>query len=162
MDCIYHLNSPLGPLLLSGNENALTGLWLEGQRHYGSTLAGGEAAAYLPVFRETEGWLERYFSGTDPGQTPPLAPRGTAFQQEVWAWLRTVPWGGSVTYGEIAAGLSEPGRRVSPRAVGGAVGRNPISVLIPCHRVQGAGGRLAGYAGGLERKAYLLRLERGK
>ena len=159
MDCVYHTDCPLGRILLSGRGDALTGLWLEGQQHYAAGLTGGEEERYLPVFGQTEAWLEGYFRGERPKKRPPLVPRGTPFQRRVWGILLTIPWGGSMTYGEIARRLSEQGCRASARAAGGAVGRNPISILIPCHRVLGAGGRLTGYAGGLERKRYLLSLE---
>jgi len=114
-----------------------------------------------PVFRAVRLWLDRYFRGGDPGPTPPLAPEGTPFQREVWALLQAIPYGETTTYGLLAQGFAaRTGRRTSPRAVGAAVGHNPISILIPCHRVLGADGGLTGYAGGLERKQWLLQHEK--
>lgn len=146
--------SPVGRLTLAGEGEALTGLWMEGQKYFGSGVhpaREGEA----PVFGEVRRWLERYFAGEDPGPTPLLAPEGTPFQRRVWELLRSIPWGETVTYGELARRLGS-----SARAVGSAVGRNPISILIPCHRVLGADGGLTGYAGGVERKMWLLHNEK--
>jgi len=152
--------SPLGLLTLAGEGDFLTGLWLEGQRYFGGKAfpaKRGEA----PVFQRVRLWLDRYFAGEDPGPTPPLAPAGTPFQREVWALLGTVPYGQTTTYGLLAQRLAAgTGRRTSPRAVGAAVGHNPISILIPCHRVLGADGSLTGYAGGVERKLWLLQHEK--
>ena len=112
------------------------------------------------MFRQVRAWLDRYFRGEDPGPAPPLAPAGTAFQRAVWEVLREIPYGRTATYGQVAQAAGRGlGRNTSPRAAGSAVGRNPISLLIPCHRVVGAGGSLTGYAGGLERKEALLKLE---
>lgn len=149
--------SPLGSLTLAGTEEALTGLWMAGQRHFGSTLTGAEILRKdLPLFREAAGWLDAYFSGRHPSPTHlPLDPQGSEFRRRVWEVLRVIPYGSAMTYGEIARVLDIP----SAQAVGNAVGHNPISILIPCHRVLGAGGRLTGYAGGLERKRFLLALE---
>lgn len=154
------IDSPLGRLTLAGEGERLVGLWLEGQKHFGSGLRlGGRGEA--PVFPAVRRWLERYFAGEDPGPTPALDPEGTSFQRQVWELLKAVPYGRTVTYGALARQLEEQtGRRTSPRAVGAAVGRNPISILIPCHRVLGADGSLTGYAGGLERKLWLLRKEK--
>ena len=155
MDFTHRTGSPLGPLLLASDGEALVGLWFEGQKRFAAGLAADAREARLPVFDQAEEWLSQYFSGRAPDFTPPLAPRGTAFARAVWRELMTVPFGATVTYGELARRLS-----ASPRAVGGAVGRNPISLIIPCHRVIGADGRLTGYAGGLERKERLLALEK--
>ena len=148
------LPSPLGELLLAAEGEALTGLWFRGQKHVPAGLPAPGPSSALPVFRDTAHWLELYFAGQQPDVTPPLAPEGTPFQRRVWKHLLTIPYGETVTYGAIAAALHS-----SPRAVGGAVGRNPISLLIPCHRVMGAGGAITGYAAGTERKAALLALE---
>ncbi|MBQ9196155.1 MAG: methylated-DNA--[Clostridia bacterium] len=153
---IRFLPSPVGRLTLAAREGALVGLWLENQRFYRAGLPSDarEApnAAPFPMIAE---WLEAYFNGKAPDASAlPLAPDGTAFQKRVWAELRRVPYGRTTTYSQLAAALAS-----SPRAVGGAVGRNPISLLIPCHRVIGAHGELTGYAGGLENKRLLLRLE---
>ncbi len=151
------LASPLGPLTLASDGEALTGLWLEGQKYFAAGLEpDAQDAPSLPVFQETAAWLERYFSGQRPPDLPPLAPQGSVFRQKVWKTLLKIPYGQSRTYGELAVALDS-----SPRAVGGAVGHNPISILIPCHRVVGAEGSLTGYAGGEERKRFLLELERG-
>lgn len=156
----YETDTPLGRVLLVSDGEALTALWFVGQAHFGQDLSPTAMAGDGPVFHEAEAWLRRYFSGGAPGYCPPLAPRGTGFQRAVWDILLTIPYGETRTYGEIAASLSRQlGRNVSARAVGGAVGRNPISLIIPCHRVLGAGGKLTGYAGGLARKTALLQLE---
>ena len=149
------LDSPLGSLLLASDGEALTGLWLENQKYFAAGLSqDAEEAPALPVFLRTAQWLDSYFSGRALLNRPPLAPRGTAFQRRVWARLERIPYGETATYGALAAELSS-----SPRAVGSAVGRNPISILIPCHRVLGADGGLTGYAGGVEKKRFLLALE---
>ena len=162
MEYIHTISSPLGNILLSGKKEVLTGLWFQGQKHFASTLTEPCEERYLPVFEETEKWLEIYFSGGKPDFTPSLAPRGTAFRKEVWEILLTIPYGQTQTYGQIAALLAEKKGlpAMSARAVGGAVSRNPISIIIPCHRVTGAGGSLTGYAGGLDRKEKLLSLEK--
>ena len=154
MDYLYHIASPLGGITLASGGEALIGLWFDGQRRFGAGLGAERAEARLPVFDAAERWLEAYFSGVAPDFTPPLAPRGTAFQLRVWAALCRIPFGQTTTYGALARALG-----ASPRAVGGAVGRNPVSLIIPCHRVLGSDGRLTGYAGGLERKRALLELE---
>lgn len=161
MEYIHLCRSPLGPITLSGDGEALTGLWFQGQKYFGSTLSGREEEGSLPVFDRTEEWLELYFSGRDPGFLPPLRPQGTPFRRAVWELLLTIPYGQTVTYGQLAQELAgRTGRgSMSARAVGGAVGRNPISLLIPCHRVLGAAGSLTGYAGGTDRKLRLLELE---
>ncbi len=151
------VETPLGQVLLAGREDALTGLWFLGQAHFPTHLSAAQEQD-TGVFQQTRLWLSRYFQGADPGFLPPLAPDGTVFQQAVWALLLTIPRGQTLTYGEIARRLSVR----SAQAVGGAVGRNPISLLIPCHRVVGAKGALTGYAGGLSRKAALLELEQGE
>lgn len=154
------LHSPLGTMMLASDGAAVTGLWLEGQTYYASTLDGSEREdGSLPVFHQAAAWLEAYFSGPPLPPLPPLAPGGTPFRQAVWARLREIPYGQVTTYGALAQSLQAQGISASPRAVGGAVGHNPISILIPCHRVVGTGGSLTGYAGGLEKKRFLLRLE---
>ena len=147
--------SPVGELTLASDGTALTGLWLEGQKHFGGTsseeLAPGQPD--LPVFQAARAWLDRYFSGETPSPAERArAPEGTPFQRAVWEKLQAIPWGSVTTYGALARELDG----ASPRAVGGAVGRNPISIIIPCHRVVGTGGSLTGYAGGVKKKAWLL------
>ena len=155
--------SPLGTLLLAAEEDRLLGLWLEGQKHFAASLPEErrEDPAH-PVLRSAEAWLERYFAGErpSPGELI-LAPRGSEFQRLIWSLLTEIPYGETVTYGELAARAARRlgQEKTAPRAAGGAVGRNPISIIIPCHRVLGAGGSLTGYAGGLERKRWLLRHE---
>ena len=167
MNYTAHYDSPIGGITLASDGIALSGLWFDGQKDFAATLddVNVENAA-LPVFAETRRWLDLYFAGVRPGFTPPLAPPGTPFQQKVWNILLDIPYGMTTTYGEIAQrivetfhGTSLRPAHMSPQAVGGAVGHNPISLIIPCHRVVGADGSLTGYAGGLERKVWLLRLE---
>ena len=155
------LESPLGPLLLTSDEEALTGLWFADQKQLPKNLFELPRKDDLEVFRQTAQWLGRYFTGKETGPLPPLRPRGTAFQEKVWALLCEIPYGTTVSYRQLAAHLcaARGGAAVSARAVGGAVGRNPTSILIPCHRVIGADGSLTGYAGGLLRKKALLTLE---
>ena len=155
------LASPLGEILLVSDGEALCGLYFEGQKYYPALVEAKEEPS-LPVFRSARAWLERYFAGEAPEEKVPLRAAGTDFQRAVWALLSEIPYGATVTYGELADTLSaQRGRPCSARAVGAAVGRNPISVIVPCHRVLGAGGALTGYAGGLARKSALLRLEGG-
>ena len=152
---LTHYASPLGPSLLAADETGLTGLWFEAQKYFPSFSGVEYQEKETPVLTETVRWLDVYFSGKDPGFLPPLHPQGSPFRQTVWDILLTIPRGQTITYGEIARRL---GVR-SAQAVGGAVGHNPISILIPCHRVVGSDGSLTGYAGGLDRKTRLLQLE---
>ena len=158
MDYTHPYASPLGSLTLASDGEALVGLWFAGQKHFGAGLDGETAEKPLPVFDQADRWLDVYFSGREPDFTPPLHLRGTAFQQSVWLRLLEIPYGHTVTYGAIAASLGLPSK--AARAVGSAVGRNPLSLIIPCHRVVGADGSLTGYAGGIERKARLLEMEK--
>ncbi len=153
--------SPLGPLLLTADDQGLTGLWFADQPHIPPLPEDAITAPELPIFVQTRQWLAQYFSGQEPAWAIPIHLVGTPFQLGVWAILRTIPYGQSRSYGQIAQQLcAELGLpRMSAQAVGGAVARNPVSILVPCHRVLGAGGRLTGYAGGLERKRSLLELE---
>ena len=148
--------SPLGELILVSDGSALTGLRFTGQRHFPAGLPAPGPVSASEVFEDTARWLELYFSGERPSFLPRLSPEGTAFQRTGGERLLRIPYGKTVTYAGLAAGLG-----TSARAVGGAVGRNPISLIIPCHRVVGAGGALTGYAGGIGRKEALLRFERG-
>ena len=152
---LTHYASPLGPILLAADETGLTGLWFEGQKYFPSFLGVDYQEKETPVLTETARWLDVYFSGKDPDILPPLHPQGSPFRQAVWNILLTIPRGQTMTYGEIARRLGVH----SAQAVGGAVGHNPISLIIPCHRVVGAGGSLTGYAGGVDKKQALLELE---
>ena len=162
MTGIFHYDSPLGGITLSGNEGALTGLWFDGQKYFGASLTKEYEEKPLPVFRQAVRWLDTYFSGKAPDFTPPLCIQGTPFRKTVWELLLTIPFGETMTYGEIAKRIAGQNglSRMSPQAVGGAVGHNPIALIIPCHRVVGANGSLTGYAGGIEKKLWLLRLEK--
>ena len=158
MDYQTNWRSPLGELTLASDGERLVGLWLRGQKYFAATLEG-EARVQddLRVFCRAREWLQSYFAGERPAPDAlPLAPRGSAFRREVWRMLCEIPWGEVTTYGALARRLG-PG--MSAQAVGGAVGHNPISIIIPCHRVVGADGNLTGYAGGVENKLRLLRLE---
>lgn len=155
-----HYASPLGGMTLVSDGTALVGLYFDGQKYAAEGLDATRTQKNLPIFEEARRWLDVYFSGRKPDFTPPTAPAGTAFQQSVWEILRTIPYGQTVTYGAIARRIEQnTGRRMSAQAVGGAVGRNPISILIPCHRVVGTNGSLTGYAGGIDKKERLLRWE---
>ena len=183
MEKIYHYRSPLGGITIATDGEALIGLWFDGQEHFGSTLSEGSGAAAADaaevvagadletarpaVIDETVEWLDQYFSGKRPDHTPKIRLIGTDFRKRVWEKLLTVPYGQMTTYGELAADLADAGtgsaaKGASARAVGGAVARNPISIIVPCHRVLGAGGSLTGYAGGIEKKAALLELEKSR
>ena len=145
--------SPLGPLTLASDGCALTGLWLQGQKYFGGGARQWEEKDDVPVFAEARLWLDDYFAGNEPDpEELPLAPSGTDFRQAVWRELLQIPYGETMTYGDLAARIG----CASARAVGGAVSRNPISIIIPCHRVLGADGSLTGYAGGTECKRWLL------
>lgn len=154
--------SPIGGITMAGDGRNLTGLWFDGQKYFGSNLSPECEKKELPVFDETKRWLDIYFGGKEPGFTPPLRPEGSSFRMDVWEILRQIPYGKVTTYGEIAAQIV--GRKgissMSAQAAGGAVAHNPISLIIPCHRVVGANGSLTGYAGGIEKKIWLLKLEK--
>ncbi|SFG62384.1 methylated-DNA--[protein]-cysteine S-methyltransferase [Prevotella sp. KH2C16] len=161
MDYTAHYQSPLGGITMASDGRFLTGLWFDGQKYFGSTLGQDHEERDLPVFRQTAEWLDIYFSGREPGFRPQLCRMGTEFRREVWNILLTVPYGQTITYAEIARRMAESRGlpHLSAQAVGGAVGHNPVSILVPCHRVVGSDGSLTGYAGGLDRKRSLLRLE---
>ena len=164
MDCIDYYSSPLGRMILASDGEKLTGLWFDGQKHFASSLKETPIKKSLPVFEETIRWLDIYFNGGIPDFIPPLSLLGTPFQKEVWEILLTIPYGKTMTYGEIAKMLADRRGlpRMSAQAVGGAISRNPISIIVPCHRVLGSNGELTGYAGGIDKKAWLLELERTK
>lgn len=155
-------SSPLGTIYLASDGKNLTGLWLEGQKYYAAALDNADIEEKeLPIFRQVEEWLTIYFSGKQPDFLPPLAPKGSSFRNLVWDILLDIPYGELLTYGGIAKRLEQANtdKRVSAQAVGGAVGHNPISIIIPCHRVVGTNGSLTGYAGGIDKKIRLLELE---
>lgn len=158
------LHSPLGEVRLRSDGESLTGLWFVGQVNDAKDIDDIEIKNDLPIFGQVESWLESYFSGKQTSITIPLQPKGTSFQQRVWQILQEISYGKTMTYGEIAQRIAkEKGvETFSAEAVGQAVGKNPISILIPCHRVLGKNGALTGYAGGVHRKEQLLRIERGK
>lgn len=162
MVCIHKYNSPLGAITLASNGEALAGLWFDGQKYYGDTLPDKHEQERLAIFDETTAWLDMYFSGKKPDFTPKLSFDTTPFRQAVWEILLTIPYGKTMTYGEIACKIAaQKGlERMSSQAVGGAVGHNSISIIVPCHRVVGTNGSLTGYAGGIERKIKLLELEK--
>jgi methylated-DNA-[protein]-cysteine S-methyltransferase len=155
--------SPVGALTLACDGESIVGLWIAGQKYYGGGIAGKMVEkSGVPVFREAKNWLDRYFEGRKPAVSElPLAPAGGKFRQGVWGILREIPYGETATYGGIAERMAaKMGRAsMSAQAVGGAVGHNPISIIIPCHRVVGSNGSLTGYAGGIGVKAKLLELE---
>ena len=150
--------SPLGALTLAAEEGRLIGLWLPGQKYFAAGIHEPmRPQDDLPIFMQAKAWLSRYFAGQRPTITElPLAPRGSDFQQAVWQCLCEIPYGQTTSYGQITQAI---GCR-SAQAVGGAVGRNPISIIVPCHRVIGSTGKLVGYGGGLDKKIVLLELER--
>lgn len=160
------VNTPLGDVLATGEGDCLTGLWFVGQKYEGGKATAAQRAAWdrsasLPLWQKLDRWLTAYFAKEAPAVDFVLRPVGTPFQQEVWALLQKIPYGQTTTYGALAKYLADQrgGARFSAQAVGNAVGHNPISILIPCHRVVGSNGSLTGYAGGVEKKAALLRLE---
>ena len=161
MQYISHYSSPIGNILLAADDIGLTGLWFEGQKYFALHLDQEHEEKELPIFEKTKQWLDIYFSGKEPDFTVPLHFRGTDFQKEVWDILCTIPYGQTMTYGEIAKQIAEKKglSRMSAQTVGGAVGHNEISVIVPCHRVVGTNGSLTGYAGGLDKKVKLLTLE---
>lgn len=151
--------SPIGQLLLTSDGTHLTGLWMDRQPEPRSI-----PGTHLPVLLQTKSWLDGYFLGEAPEMTVPLAAEGTSFQKMIWKFLGQIPYGATCTYGELAkkAAAALGREKMSSQAVGGAVGRNPISILIPCHRCIGSDGSLTGYAWGLERKQWLLAHEQKK
>ena len=160
MEYITYYNSPVGKITIAGEDESITGLWIEGQKYYASTLPNAEEKE-LPVFKIVKQWLDDYFKGKNPSINFSITPKGSDFRRDVWNILTEIPYGELTTYGKIAKQLEKKygGKCVSAQAVGGAVGHNPISIIIPCHRVVGSNGSLTGYAGGLDKKVMLLKLE---
>lgn len=161
MNYIHHYASPLGEITLTSDGEALTGLWFGGQQHFPHNLTADSTEAELSVFTQNVNWLDAYFSGKEPDFMPPISLHTTPFRRAVYDILLTIPYGHTMTYGEIANIIAEQRgiQRMSAQAVGGAVGHNPIGIIIPCHRVVGADGSLTGYAGGPDRKIKLLESE---
>ena len=161
MDYTYRYQSPLGGITLSSNGTEITGLWFDGQKYFGNTLPKEYEEKFFPVFEQAVCWLDVYFSGKAPNFTPPLLMKTTPFRKMVWEVMLTIPFGQTMTYGEIADKIAKQKglSKMSAQAVGGAVGHNSISLMIPCHRVVGTNGSLTGYAGGIDKKVRLLTLE---
>ena len=156
----YH--SPLGEILIAADDIGLTGLWFVGQKYYALYLDKENREQETQILKDTKKWLDIYFSGQEPNFKLPLHFTGTDFQNEVWEILYSIPYGKTMTYGEIANILAKRRglKRMSAQAVGGAVGHNEISIIVPCHRVVGSQGSLTGYAGGIDKKVSLLKLEK--
>ena len=157
-----HYDSPLGGILLAADEIGLTGLWFDGEKYFADGLDPEHTAQETLILREAKRWLDVYFSRQEPNFTPPLHPICSPCRQEVWELLLQIPYGQTTTYGALAKQLAEKHGlpRMSAQAVGGAVGHNEISIIIPCHRVVGTNGSLTGYAGGIDKKVKLLTLEK--
>ena len=172
MYSICHYNSPLGGITLACDEEGLTGLWFDGQKYFGGGIFKGGAkkeqgaeekeGKRSPVLEQTVKWLDLYFSGRKPEFTPPLHLVGSEFRHAVWEMLLKIPYGQTTTYKELAGRIAEQRgiKTMSAQAVGGAVGHNPVSIIVPCHRVLGTDGSLTGYAGGIDKKISLLTLEK--
>ena len=161
MQYVNRYQSPIGKILLAADDTGLTGLWFEGQKYFGLYLDKEHEERELPVFEQAKQWLDVYFSGREPDFKVPLHFIGPDFQKEVWEILYSIPYGQTTTYGEIAKQLAAKRglKHMSAQAVGGAVSHNEISILVPCHRVVGTNGSLTGYAGGIDKKIALLKLE---
>lgn len=163
MNFISHYNSPIGGITMASDGFCLIGLWFDGQKYFASTLDKDcEERDDLPIFNETRRWLDLYFAGKVPDFTPALLMRANDFRRRVWEILLTIPYGKTMTYGDIARIIADERKNtsMSAQAIGNAVSHNPISLIIPCHRVVGVDGSLTGYAGGIERKKNLLDLEK--
>lgn len=162
MTYTMYYNSPLGRLLLAADEEGLIGLWFENRKYFADVLKGEAAYEKPEILKKTEHWLDIYFSGKEPDFIPPIHMIGSDFRKSVWNILLTIPYGTTMTYGEIAGMLGEKKgyTGMSAQAVGGAVGHNPVSLIIPCHRVVGTNGSLTGYAGGIDKKVQLLTMEK--
>ncbi len=156
MNFLYRYDSPIGPLTMESDGESLIGLWFDGQK-----FNEAREDKYLPVFSATARWLDLYFGGAQPDFTPPISLRDSEFRREVWNLLLTIPYGKTTTYGELAAQIAKARgmAKMSAQAIGGAVGHNPVPIIVPCHRVVGKNETLTGYGGGLEKKKFLLALE---
>ena len=158
MQYIHYYESPIGQILLTADEQGLTSLLLQGEPW---PLAQNHSESITPAIKDAVRWLDTYFSGNIPDFTPPLHLTGSPFQMEVWELLLKIPYGETTTYGDLAKQIAQQRgiSRMSAQAVGGAVGNNPVSIIVPCHRVVGANGNLTGYASGLDNKIALLKQE---
>ena len=156
MECVYRYDSPLGGILITSEKDSLTGLYFEGEKD--SSSYEGRVS---PAIENAVKWLDIYFEGRDPGEIPDVKMKGSPFEEEVWEILKEIPYGNTVTYGDIAKKIAEKRgiKKMSAQAVGQAVGKNPVSIMVPCHRVVGNKGKLTGYGGGIWRKKALLELE---
>lgn len=161
MEYTYYYDSPLGGITLASDGKVLTGLWFNGQKYFANTLSKDYIKKNLPIFKQTHQWLNIYFSGKQPNFIPLLKIETTPFRKTVWKILLTIPFGQTITYGEIANMItnSENLSVMSARAIGNAVSHNPILLIIPCHRVIGKNKNLIGYAAGIDKKRYLLEME---
>ena len=161
MEYIHNYQSPLGPMIMASDGEFLIGLWFERQKHFADCLLDEYEEKLLPVFEQTEEWLDIYFSGKEPAFSPPLKMKTTEFRKAVWSIMLSIPYGKTMTYGEIADKIARQKNipKMSAQAVGGAVGHNCIALIIPCHRVVGTNGKLTGYAAGIDKKLKLLQLE---
>ena len=164
MDYTYHYTSPIGGITMASNGESLTGLWFDGQKYFASTLSQRHVEKQLPIFDRTCEWLDLYFSGKSPDFMPPVFMYVSNFKRDVYEILMTIPFGETMTYKEVADLIAKKHRIISmsAQAVGGAIAHNPISLVIPCHRVIGTNGKLTGYAGGLDKKEWLLDIEKRK
>ncbi len=162
MHYTHRYPSPLGNITMASNGGSLTGLWFDGQKYFADTLPQENCEKELPVFEQTTKWLDTYFRGEKPDFMPPLHMDSSPFRLMVWDILIQIPYGKIVTYGDIARmiALKTGQKTMSAQAVGGAVGHNPVSIIVPCHRVVGTSGSLTGYAGGIGKKTALLTLEK--
>ena len=162
MDYTYHYSSPIGGITMASNGESLTGLWFDGQKYFASTLSQRHVEKQLPIFDRTCEWLDLYFSGKSPDFIPPVFMYVSNFRRDVYEILMTIPFGETMTYKEVADLIAKKHRIISmsAQAVGGAIAHNPISLVIPCHRVIGTNGKLTGYAGGLDKKKWLLNMEK--
>ena len=162
MEYTYHYASPIGGITLASDGKALIGLWFDGQKYFADALENEHKEKTLPIFEEVCRWLDIYFSGRAPNFTPPLKMQTTPFRKQVWEIMLKIPYGKTITYGEIAAKIAKKNglKKMSAQAVGGAVGHNAIAIIIPCHRVIGTNGSLTGYSAGISKKIKLLELEK--
>lgn len=161
MQYINRYSSPIGDITLASENNNLIGLWFDGQKYFASNLLHDCIEKELPIFIQTKKWLDIYFSGKEPNFTPTLSfDNASKFRKQVWEVLLKIPFGKTTTYKKIAEQLeNQTGKKISAQAVGNAVGHNPISIIVPCHRVIGTNKNLTGYAGGIDKKIKLLQVE---